>query len=423
MIFNAELLRLMTLLPDTNTDRQFGLSSPGLSHWFAMQTSPANERHGFFVIPVAYLWAIMTTLGLVMGWQAYQVLKQYQRPHNYFTAEAANQLVDCYVWAFMAIGIWQLMRWLPVQGRTWKRQLIAHIGISLVVSPIATLLYIAVIGVAGLGRQDMTLMYRLKLNLRGEWIPNAIEYLTILAILVSVQCYRRYREDQDEKLHLNRALTEAKLHALRAQLNPHFLFNALNSVSCLVHRDSAAADRMLANVANLLRLTLARDDSKEVSLLEEVEIAEEYLEIQRIRFGSRLKLNIEIADDVLEARVPNMLLQPLVENACVHGVARTRGDCQLEIRAHIEAGRLVISTYNDGPPLRPDWKSNPGIGLRNTAERLYLLYGSSSDMELSNSGGGVCLTVKLPLVLAEHSKVEHSELPVIANPVQPTTIM
>jgi LytS/YehU family sensor histidine kinase len=180
---------------------------------------------------------------------------------------------------------------------------------------------------------------------------------------------------------------------------------------------------MLANVANLLRLTLARDDSKEVSLLEEVEIAEEYLEIQRIRFGSRLKLNIEIADDVLEARVPNMLLQPLVENACVHGVARTRGDCHLEIRARIEAGRLVISMYNDGPPLRPDWKSNPGIGLRNTAERLYLLYGSSSDMELSNSAAGVCLTVKLPFVLTEHSKVEHSELPVIANPVQPTTIM
>ena len=421
--FERRLLRFMPQFQDLNTDRQLGSSSSGLSHWFAIKTSPANERHGIFVIPVAYLLAIMTTLGLVMGWQAYQVLKQYQRPHNYFTAEAANQLIDCYVWTIIAVAIWQLMRWIPVQGPTWKRQLIAHIGISLVVSPIATLFYIAVVGVAGLGRQDMTLMYRLKLNLRGEWIPNAIEYLTILAILVSVQCYRRYREDEDEKLHLNRALTEAKLHALRAQLNPHFLFNALNSVSCLVHRDSAAADRMLANVANLLRLTLARDDSKEVSLLEEVEIAEEYLEIQRIRFGSRLKLNIEIADDVLEARVPNMLLQPLIENACVHGVARTRGDCQVEIRARIEAGRLVISMYNDGPPLRTDWKSNPGIGLRNTAERLYLLYGTSSDMELSNSAAGVWLTVKLPLVLTKRGQVEHGEPSVIANPIQPTTIM
>ena len=387
-----------------------------------MKTARSNEKRGIFVIPVAHLWAIMTTLGLVMGWQAYQVLKQYQKPHNYFTAEAANQLVDCYVWTLMAIVIWQVMRFLPVQGPRWRWQLVAHIGISLVLAPIATLLYVSVVGLTGLGRRDMTLMYRLKLNLRGEWISNAIEYLTILAILVSVQCYRRYREDQDEKLRLNRALTEAKLHALRAQLNPHFLFNALNSVSCLVHRDSAAADRMLANVANLLRLTLARDDSKEVNLLEEVEIAEEYLEIQRIRFGSRLKVEIEIADDVLEARVPNMLLQPLVENACVHGVARTRGECRLEIKGRAEADSLVVSIYNDGPPVRPDWKSNPGIGLRNTAERLYLLYGTSSDLELSNSLSGVRLTVRLPLLMAR-SKVERNEPLVVTNPVQPTTIM
>src|SRR5207248_9849629 len=109
--------------------------------------------------------------------------------------------------------------------------------------------------------------------------------------------------------------------------------------------------------------------SREVGLLEEVELAEEYLEIQRIRFGSRLKLEIDIADDVLEARVPNMLLQPLVENACVHGVTRTRGDCRLEIRAKAEAGYLLITIYNDGPSVRPDWKTHSAIRVRNTMDR------------------------------------------------------
>jgi LytS/YehU family sensor histidine kinase len=233
-----------------------------------------------------------------------------------------------------------------------------------------------------------------------------MEYLTILAILVSAEYYRRSREDQEEKQRLNRALTEAKLHALRAQLNPHFLFNALNSVSCLVYNDPAAADRMLANIANLLRLTLARDDSKEVRLLEEVEIAEEYLEIQKIRFGPRLKMEIDVADDVLDACVPNMLLQPLVENACVHGVARTRGECRLEIKASAESGQLVIGIYNDGPAISLDWKAHAGIGLRNTLERLRLLYGSNSGLELVNVGAGVRLNLRLPLLLERENTVQ-----------------
>jgi LytS/YehU family sensor histidine kinase len=236
-----------------------------------------------------------------------------------------------------------------------------------------------------------------------------MEYLTILAFLVSAEYYRRSREDQEEKEQLNHALDEAKLHALRAQLNPHFLFNALNSVSCLVYNDPAAADRMLANIANLLRLTLARDNSKEVRLLEEVDIAEEYLEIQKIRFGPRLKMEIDIADDVLDACVPNMLLQPLVENACIHGVARTRGECRLEIKARAESGQLFIGIYNDGPPISRDWNAQPGIGLRNTRERLHLLYGSSSDLELVNVSAGVCLSVRLPL-LFERGPSDHNEV-------------
>ena len=243
----------------------------------------------------------------------------------------------------------------------------------------------------------MSLSERLQLNLRGEIFANAIEYLTFLSIIVAIDYYRRYRDEEQEKLRLQSALAESKLQTLRAQLNPHFLFNAMNSVSCLLHRDPTAADAMLSRVANLLRLTLARDNSREVRLLEEVELAEEYLEIQKIRFGSRLKLEIDIADEALEASVPNMLLQPLVENACIHGVARTRGDCRLGIRARVEGEQLLIVVQNDGPPVRRDWKTQSGIGLRNTVERLSLLYGESATLELSNVQDGVRLRVRIPL--------------------------
>ena len=387
------------------------------------QPSSRRKRgRGAFVIPVAYLFGIMTTLGLVMGWQAYQVLKQWNKPRNYFTLETANQLIDCYVWCFVALAIWQFMRVFSLQGAKWKRDMAAHVGIAIAVAPLATFLYIGALALTGLKNYDMSLQSRLRLNLRAEFIPNVIEYLTILAILASVEYYRRYREGQCETTQLQYALTESKLQTLRAQLNPHFLFNAMNSVSCLLHRDPAAADQMLSRVANLLRLTLARDDSREVGLLEEVELAEEYLEIQRIRFGSRMKLEIDINDDVLEARVPNMLLQPLVENACVHGVARTRGNCRLELRAKSEGENLVISIYNDGPSVRPDWKARSGIGLRNTMERLSLLYKESSSLELGNFREGVRLVVRIPLMTTP-SDITMVDPALLIAPTQSASIM
>jgi len=377
---------------------------------------------GIFVVPVAYLFAIMTSLALLLAWQAHQVMKQWNRPNNYFSEQAANQLIDFYVWSLIALAIWQYMRVFSLQGPQWKRDLAVHLGIAVVTAPIATLIYISGIAITGLGKRDMSVSSRLMWNLRGEFGQNVIEYLTILAVLASVEYYRRHRESQRENLQLQHALTESKLQTLRAQLNPHFLFNAMNSVSCLLHRDSAAADQMLSRVANLLRLTLARDDSREVGLLEEVELAEEYLEIQKIRFGSRMKLEIDIDDDVLEARVPNMLLQPLVENACVHGMARTRGDCRLEVRAKAEGGNLVISIYNDGPSVRPDWKTHSGIGLKNTIERLSLLYKESSTLELGNFRDGVRLVLRIPLITTPGS-VEILDPVIPRAPAQSASIM
>ena len=408
--------------PQADASREGKMTESGQKTESELQNYPRKNGRGLFVIPVAYLFAIMTSLALLLAWQAHQVMKAWNRPNNYFSEQAANQLIDFYVWSLVALAIWQYMRVFSLQGPRWKRDLAVHLGIAIVTAPLATLLYISGVAITGLGKRDMSVQARLMYNLRGEFGQNIIEYLTILAVLASVEYYRRHRESQRENLQLQHALTESKLQTLRAQLNPHFLFNAMNSVSCLLHRDAGAADQMLSRVANLLRLTLARDDSREVGLLEEVELAEEYLEIQKIRFGSRLRLEIDIDDDVLEARVPNMLLQPLVENACVHGVARTRGDCRLELRAKAEGRNLVISIYNDGPSVRPDWKTHSGIGLKNTIERLSLLYRESSTLELLNFREGVRLVVRIPLVTTP-ATIEMVDPVLPRTPAQSATIM
>jgi two-component system LytT family sensor kinase len=254
-----------------------------------------------------------------------------------------------------------------------------------------------VLFVCGFSSADMTLKSRLIWNLHATVISNVIEYFMLLGFIAAVDHYRRYRSEQQHSAQLRVALAESKLQTLRAQLNPHFIFNALNSVSCLIHTDINRADSMLARVANLLRLTLARDDSQQVPLLEEVELAEEYLEIQQIRFGSKLQLQIQISDDVLDVPVPSMLLQPLVENACVHGVARTQRQCRLEIAATREHESLVLTVYNDGPPLRPDWKKDSGIGLRNTVERLRLLDGEDHFFEVASFDQGVRAVMRIPI--------------------------
>jgi len=384
-------------------------------------TASGKTRHpkrGLFVIPVTYLFGVMTVVGLLLGWQAYQLALAWNKSKASFGVQAASQLIDCYSWSLIALVIWQIMRVFSLQGQKWKRDLAAHVLIAFAVAPLATLLYICGIAITRVGTDTMSVLDRLKLNLRGEIVPNAIEYLTFLAMLVAVDYFRRYQNEQQEKLQLQHALAESKLQTLRAQLNPHFLFNAMNSVSCLLHRDPAAADTMLSRVANLLRLTLARDDSREVRLLEEVELAEEYLEIQKIRFGPRLKLDIDVADEALETYVPNMLLQPLVENACVHGIARTHGECRLTIQARLEEGCLVLTIYNDGPPVRRDWKTHSGIGLRNTMERLSLLYGEDTKLELSNVQSGVRLRLRIPLHAAPSETAAYSSMST-STPVQP----
>jgi two-component system LytT family sensor kinase len=194
------------------------------------------------------------------------------------------------------------------------------------------------------------------------------------------------------------------LQALRMQLHPHFLFNTLNGIAGLVRdqKNKQAVD-MIAGLSDLLRYTLENAGKQEVPLREELDFLELYLDIQQMRFSDRLAVRMEVAPETLDALVPSLILQPLVENAVRHGVAGRASAGTVGVTAELEYGLLRIKVYDDGPGLREDWtpESGGGIGLANTRARLEQLYGVRHGFTVRNrERGGVEATLAIPLRLA-----------------------
>ena len=233
-------------------------------------------------------------------------------------------------------------------------------------------------------------------------------YGTILLVAYILDYYRRHQEEELEISRLEAALaqaqletTRAQLQALKMQLQPHFLFNTLHSISALVHRDPDTADRMIARLGDFLRLTLENSGAQEVSLQKELEFLRCYLDIERVRFQDRLTTSVEVEPRALDTPVPNLILQPIVENALRHGVAQHSSPGRVEISAKRGDGSLRIEVRDNGPGLsaitRPNGKTREGLGLSNTRARLAQLYGAAHRFELSNApGGGLVVTLEIP---------------------------
>lgn len=210
---------------------------------------------------------------------------------------------------------------------------------------------------------------------------------------------RRSRERERQAQALQERLTQARLDALSAQLNPHFLFNALNSIAEMVHHDADAADRMLVQLGALLRHSLESGRRQHTSLREELEVIDCYIGIEQVRLGERLRFHCEVSDDALHAQVPRLMLQPLVENAVAHAVAHRDTPSRVEVRACCEGGRLVLEVLDEGAgaPPRPGF----GMGLANTRARLECLYGQAQALDIAAMpGGGTRVRVSLPLMPA-----------------------
>jgi two-component system LytT family sensor kinase len=232
-------------------------------------------------------------------------------------------------------------------------------------------------------------------------LASVILYAAILAVNYILDSRVRLAYQQTETARLNEQLSKAQLNALRQQIEPHFLFNTLNAVAGLVREGrNDAAVSMIAGLSDFLRRVLEDSTRQQVPLGEEMEFAQKYLDIQKVRFAERLQLSVDVPRELYLAQVPSLILQPMVENAVKHGIAKRAQGGSIRIAASRCNGMLVLSVCNDGPSLPADWEmTRSGIGISNVRTRLQSLYGDAFELSMRNQeADGVVVSVSLPFV-------------------------
>lgn len=225
-------------------------------------------------------------------------------------------------------------------------------------------------------------------------------YWAIVSVCVALDYQADLKDRQLRTSELERLLTEARLATLHSQLHPHFLFNALNTISAYLERDPRTARLMLEQLGDLLRLSLEHADEQEIPLERELAFVDRYLQLQLARFGDRLEVDVQVEPHVLHAMVPTFILQPLVENAITHGTSKQLRKGRIELQASSEGPRLRVRVRDNGAGLPPGWdiERSAGIGIANTRERLSHLYGTDQSLSVSPvSAGGVQVDLSLPL--------------------------
>ena len=308
-------------------------------------------------------------------------------------------------WAPLTPAMAWLARRFPLSDGEWKRSLLVHLPafflISAIHSAMATAITLTVKPFDQMGTSPATFWPRFLGRLQGSFGSDLLVYAMVIGLCYAFDYYRKYREREFVTNRLEAQLARAQLDSLRMQLHPHFLFNTLNGIVGLVrdHKNDAAVS-MLVGLSDLLRHTLEHSAKQEVELREELNFIKLYLSIQEMRFSDRFRIELDIDPASMKALVPNLILQPLTENAIRHGISRSADAGLLGIKSAVEDGRLRLTVYDNGAGLPNDWqlKGSAGIGLANTAARLQQLYDDDHQFDIRNrDGGGVEAVIVMPL--------------------------
>lgn len=333
-----------------------------------------------------------TALGLICGLQIW--VSMISHGHALWRV-VLNQVLIWEVWALIAPLIRRLARRYPIVPPA-RRAILVHVLAALLIAPVHSawwsMLLVQVRPYEGMGSQRFDQAFS-KVVYSG--LPTQLLlYCGVLAAHYAAEFYEEVRARELDLTRLEASLTEARLHALKLQIQPHFLFNTLNSISALARTSrNGEAVTMIAGLSDLLRYTLDRAGEQRVAVEEELHNAQRYLEIERVRFPDRLTFTIDAAEDALRAAVPTLLLQPLLENAIRHGIARVVAAGRVEVRVRRAGDALRIEVWNTGK-LAADHRQ--GIGLRNTTARLRHLYRGAHAFELGPTDGGVLASLSLP---------------------------
>ena len=356
---------------------------------------------GTFIQNRSLLWVsgfgFWTLIGLSFASQFYLSSFKAGRPVTWGEAVVWS-LGDWYVWAVMSLPIVKLARRFRFDDARWARNVAVHLAAS----AICSLVYMALRAWVGqaqswLGGSRVSFAETFNPLVVKTFHLNLLIYWVIVSVHHAFDYYRQVQQRELRAAELEKRLAQARLQALQMQFNPHFLFNTLHAISSLMHQDVEAADRMITRLGDLLRYALESTDAQEVALRQELDFLNRYLEIEKTRFGERLAVRLDIAPDTLDALVPNLVLQPLVENAIRHGIEPRARPGQIDLRAWREDGKLKLEVRDNGVGLAPCRQPKEGVGLSNTRARLEHLYGELHRFELGNApGGGLAVRLELP---------------------------
>jgi signal transduction histidine kinase len=341
--------------------------------------------------------AVWSVLGVVEGYQSFVLAELIGTPMRPWPCFALAFAMWYTLAALAPLLVW-LARRRPVEQGRLLGPLLLLLGASVALALFKVALDLPVerlIRPDWAPMQNRSLLRQFQIYFNARFVVYLLVLWLVLGVALALDYYRKFRERQLRASHLEAQLAVAQLQVLKMQLQPHFLFNTLHAISALVHKDIELADRMIARLGELLRTTLDHAGTQEVSLREELEFIQPYLEIEQARLGPRLTVRVDVDPAVMDARVPNLFLQPLVENAVRHGVAPCSGPGVIEVRAWREGSSLKITVRDNGRGLSSNYTE--GVGVSNTRARLEQLYRSTQDFAMHNHPeGGVLVTVMIP---------------------------
>lgn len=346
---------------------------------------------------------LFSVLGYLDAWESYASSYSGGRYNLDWGLALSWDLISWNLWILLAPFVLLLVQRFRLDRRNWQRALLVYVpaGAMFALTHLALLVFIHFFIIHG-SENLASFLVNKSYVLLSDFLTSAIIYVLILTLGHALDYYMHYREEELKSMGLESQLAQAQLQALKMQLHPHFLFNTLHSISALQLEDVAAAQRMTARLGDFLRITLDSVNAQEVTLRREVEFLQCYLDIERIRFGHRLTTNLRIAPETLDAEVPNLILQPIVENAIRHGVATRTAAGRIDVCSWRNGDMLQVQIKDNGPGLSAGVASRPvneGLGLTNTRARLARLYGSNCVFELANAAeGGLVVTLGIPFI-------------------------
>jgi len=349
-----------------------------------------------------WYWIAAIWVGIAL-WDATQtvVVMRAEHMHHRWTYLFVTVALSWLPWALATPLVLQLARWQPLQWRKvapWLVHGAALLCLGLVYGGLVAGMEVLLDPFANPSPPGPygELLWQKFCN---QLLASVILYGCILLVGYLLESREKLARQEMEAARLGEQLSRAQLDALRHQIEPHFLFNTLNAIAGLIRegRNNAAVN-MIAGLSDLMRRVVNDSHRQQVPLGEEMEFLQKYLDIQKARFAERLELRVDVPGELSKARVPSLILQPIVENAVKHGIAKRAQGGAIEIRAARTNGLLTLNVYNDGPPLAAGWeKNNGGIGLSNVRTRLASLFGDAFELKMGNEGGrGVKVSVSVP---------------------------